>query len=175
MTVPLAQPIVPTDKNVYIFNVEVQGGFIDGHPNAVPKHLLANPFAVAHYVNHPPHNIPPNTRPVSFWWHDIYTSCSASNESPSSTISTQSNSGSYQEFLSRYASTILGSGPWFADPITGDVVNIVQNTEDPIPVAGVALEAVRDIMVGEELFFDYQLVSTARPDWYHVPPGSGDN
>jgi hypothetical protein len=144
----------------YIIHLNNSGGYLDGNPllafdvsdtNTPPP----NPYAVAHMVNHPSPSFHPNVISLDFLWRDLYTHCAPQLSS------------SFEEY-SKIVPNRFGSGPWYVDSSTGEVMMINDGTI-PCHLAGLAYMALEDIDDSQELFFDYRYPTNARPEWYQVP------
>ena len=106
-------------------------------------------YAQAHLINHPSHGQLPNVYSIDFNWNNILQQ--VKND---------------PEVLRRINEVNdMGEGPWYIDPETD---NVVQLTPTCAPLAGIAFLASRDLVVGEELLYDYCYEKGAdSPEWYH--------
>jgi hypothetical protein len=149
--------------NEYIIHLNNSGGYLDGSPHltlTVPPidHVPHNPYAVAHMVNHPSPSNHPNVISLDFLWRDVYAHC----------LSSQLTRGSdplpipsFEEY-SKIVPNRFGSGPWYVDSSTGEVI-MINDGSIPCHLAGLAYMALEDLQDGDELFFDYRyLTGSAR-------------
>merc|ERR1712083_1266900 len=99
-----------------------------------------SPYAVGHLINHPQAGVLPNVGRQEFDWDPSW-ACMAANR--------------------------LHHGVWYLDPVTSDLIEMPQKDgKVAFPVLpGVAIVALRDIFLGEELYMDYRL-SRPHPPWY---------
>lgn len=143
--------------NAYLIHLNQLGGYLDGKD----FDKQSNPFAVAQMVNHPSPSFHPNVISLDFRWEDVYNLCSER-------LGNKNLFQSYSQYLQLLPNR-FGSGPWYVDSSTDEVVMIGDERGPPCHLAGLAYMALEDIQDGVELFFDYRYPAHARPSWYHVP------
>lgn len=129
------------EASSYWLILEEHSGLMDGfrpelRVGSTGRH---SPFAVGHLVNHPPQGTAPNVTWREFAWG---------------------------EDAGELATNRLHRGLWYIDPITLETVDMPsEEGEVRLPLPGVAIVALRDLVPGEELFMDYKL-SKPHPPWY---------
>jgi len=101
----------------------------------------ASPYAVGQLINHPSRGVQPNVDWQEFRW-DVDEDLPANR---------------------------LHRGLWYIDPATGEPVDMpsrpAPDGRSRIPLPGVAIVALRDLAVGEELHMNYR-INPPYPPWY---------
>lgn len=135
------QDVTWEEASSYWLMLEVYSGVMDGFQAAqrVGKLGCASPFAVGQTINHPPKGVKPNVDWQEFLW---------------------------SEADQEVAANRLHRGLWYFDPSTSEVVDMPSPTgELRVPLPGVAIVALRDLRVGEELYMNYRF-NPPYPPWY---------
>eukprot|EP00980_Cylindrotheca_fusiformis_P027836 scaffold22560_cov135-Cylindrotheca_fusiformis.AAC.47 len=127
---------VPLERNEYIMNLQIMGGYIDGASlvGNNNRRLDANPSACGHLVNHDSSTA--NTCFISFAWDHIFVGSIEANqcELPNETRSDDS--------------------PWYFD---GHIQRIKRFDNPCASVCGGAIVISKKVDVGDELLLDYRL------------------
>jgi hypothetical protein len=100
----------------------------------------SGPYTAAHLVNHPAKGMKANVTERDFKWCDVVDSHD-------------------QEVFNSVA-----KGPWFADPMTGECHDHTRFS--CMNLAGMCFLSTSVIMANEELYFDYKIHKSFRPNWY---------
>jgi len=137
---PMLQDHDYNEVSSYWLILETYSGVMDGFRGAerISGAAAANPYAVGHFVNHPPRGTAPSVAWQEFLWADT----------------------------DERVANRLHTGIWYIDPATSEPVEMPKpGGQVRLPLPGVAIVALRDLSPGEELFMDYKL-SRPHPEWY---------
>lgn len=129
------------------------GGFCEA------KNGQTSNIALSHLINHPPMGILPNVVSFCFYWKDL---CHWLEKDQNFN---QSMLQRVKADLIPTINTIAEGEPWYLDPNTEEIVYL---KKDSAPLIGMVFVANREIVAGEELFFDYKFkITNDLPSWYH--------
>jgi hypothetical protein len=171
-----------SQDNSYLLNLEDIGGCLDGKPTAaVPP---TESVRLAQYVNHPSAGLRPNVVSLPFLWSDAIDVALRydHNNYDKTTLKAQ---------LNRMALQLnpLAQGPWFADPVTNEIVTFESGYRGSpagsafILKQDVGLEVDHNANSSKEieLLFDYRFSKLRKhrkslPAWYvPVDDDNADN
>merc|ERR1712129_583840 len=132
------------EASSYWLILEDHSGVMDGFRPAerVVGGAGISEVAIGHLINHPPDGIMPNVTWQEFEW------------------------SKNDDDTSKLAVNRLHRGLWYLDPNSMEPVDMpCEDSPLQLPLPGVAIVALRDLLPGEELFMNSKL-SRPHPAWY---------
>ncbi|GBG25876.1 Hypothetical Protein FCC1311_020952 [Hondaea fermentalgiana] len=122
----------------YLLHLTHLGGSIDGI--TAPREPAV---CAGHVINHPPAGSLPSAEMLEVWWEDLVPNAvNVGRRTP--------------------ANNVLAKGPWYFDDDSGQFVPIPETHRLP----AVVFFTLRDVVAGEELYWDYGARPTKDSSWY---------
>ena len=175
VVIPAPAPSEDAQVLAYIIHLSGVGGYLDGLEHATEARLASESrrcpgWGTAALANHPPSGVEPNVVAVDVEWAEAGSVQSVPDprvtynaHNSSSTSST--NFISANQIAQQNLNPLKSNTPWYIDGPTGEHVFVPPT----VPTRGIAFLAVRAILQGEEIFFNYEL-SKDLPPWYAPVP-----
>lgn len=173
--IPAPAPSLDDLKLEYLCHL-AGGGYLDGASFAIKARAVATTGAcpgwgTAALANHPPKNVPPNVVAVDVAWAEVglevaTTQLFAEARRPETAKRFATEHPSANRIAKHTTNPLKKHVPWYIDGPTNEPVEVPEN----LNTRGIAFLAARDVLPGEEIYFNYQLSKRGAPAWYAPVP-----